>query len=330
MLSAHKTWRAVAALLLALAVAPALAAPLPGDRPGRFDTDKWLAPDAEMVMAVNFRQILDSALVKKDGVKPLQDAINSNEQVKTVLNAIGLDPLKDLDSVLMSARLASARDVKALIVVRGRYNLEKVHTAAEAFAKKKPDQLKLSREGAVRLYEMKQSGSDKPMFAAFVDRHTLVITPTKEGTLDVVRTGGKKPVPIKDEMKRAMGRFTGKESLALAVVVNDEMKKALGKVPQAAEIAPKLRSLTGRFTLTDAATLAILINTDDNKAAAKLTMLLKQLKSLAELMVLNDENVGPAASEVLGAVRISAVKKDVSIDLKLTEAMMEKAGKKDK
>src|SRR5262249_54329452 len=157
------------------------------------------------------------------------------------------------------------KDVKALIVVRGKFNLEKLHTAAENFAKKKPDELKVSREGAVKLYEVKPKDSDKPLFAAFVDRHTLVMTPSKDGPLDAVHTGGKKPAAINKELRSALARFTGKESMAVALVVNDQMKKALGKVPQAAEVAPKLQSVTSQLTLTDAASLAVLINTSDNK-----------------------------------------------------------------
>src|SRR5262249_49873296 len=150
---------------------------------GRFEPDKWLAADAEMVMAINVRQMLDSAVMKKGSLDELKKMVNANEQLKTMLRAVELDPFRDIDAVLASGSLGTGKDVKALVVVRGKYNLPKIHAAAAKFAKDKPDEFKLVKEGDLQLYEVKPAGGAQSMFAAFVNASTLVLTPSKNGTV---------------------------------------------------------------------------------------------------------------------------------------------------
>jgi len=293
------------------------------------DTENWMVNDAEVVVLVNVKQMLASDIVKKEGgIEAIKGAIAGNEQAKAVFEATGIDPLKDINTILLSGTAASPKDVKALVVVRGKFDLDKIHSAAEKFAKKHPDELKLTKSGTINLYEVK--GKDQTGYAAFVDGGALVVTTNKDATVEAVKNVGKKPAKMNKELKGAMTRFDGKESMAMALVVTEEMKKALGKLPQTAEVAPKLQTLTGTIKLTDAAATDLTINTEDAKAAAKLEVTLKQLKSLAELMVLNNEEVGPVASKVLEQVKINTTKNSVSINLKLTKDLIEKAGKKDK
>jgi len=292
------------------------------------DGEKWLANDSEIVVSVNVKQMLNSAAVKKEGLEPLKGLIAGNEHLKAVLDAIGLDPLKDLHSITLSGSATSAKDVKALVVVRGKFDLEKVQTAAEKFAKKSPDDLKVLKDDKGTLYEVK--ANDMALVAGFVDSTALVLTPSKEMTLEAIKNGGKKEAKVNKDLKSAMAKFDGKESIAIAMVVNDELKKALGKLPQAAEIAPKLQTVTGAITLTDSASTILTINTDDAKTAGKTIMLVKQLKALGELMVLNNEEVGPIAQEMLNALKIEQAGSSVTATLKVTKEMVEKAGKKDK
>src|SRR5262249_3877569 len=127
-MTSRKTWLGGLTLALAmLAVVPADAAPLPGHVKGRFEPEKWLAADAEMVMAINVRQMLDSPLMKKGGsLDELKKMVNANEQLKTMLKAVELDPFRDIHAVLASGSLSMGKDVRALVVVRGKYNLPKI------------------------------------------------------------------------------------------------------------------------------------------------------------------------------------------------------------
>jgi len=291
------------------------------------DTEKWLVNDAEVFAAVNIKQMVGSEVLKTGGKEALKGLINSNAQVKTILDATGIDPFTDIHSIVISGSVASAKDVKALVVVRGKFDTDKVHSAAEKFSKKNPDALKLDKSGSTNLYQVKVN--DMPLVGAFLDGSALVLTPTKDATLETIKTLGKKPAKVNKDLKEALAKFDGNESLAIGLVVNDEMKKALGKIPQTAELAPKLQTVTGSVKLTDAATTSLTVNTEDAKTAAKLETVLKQLKSLAELMVLNNEEVGPIASKILEQTKITTTRNSVTLSLKVTKDLIEGA-KKDK
>jgi hypothetical protein len=322
----RKVWpKAVFGLSLAV-VCLALAAPA-GAAPEKLNLEKWLAPDADVVMAINVRQMLDSPAVKNGGLPALKDALKQNEEATTLLKEVGVDPFKDIDSVLISGKAKGKNIDKARVVVRGRFDLEKFHGAAEKYAKKDSDAIKVSKVGDVRLYEL--AGDGKKSFAAFQNKNTLVLTLTKEDTLDLVKNGGKKAVPMSKQLKAATAKVTGKESMAMALVVNDEMKDLLGKVPQTAEVAPKLQTVNATLTLTDAATLAIRINTSDAASAKKAGMLLRQFKAVAALFVMSSEDLPPVAGDLLEAIKISAERDSVIVDLKVTKEMIDKAGKKE-
>jgi hypothetical protein len=94
MLSTRKAWLAAIAMVAAtlLASAPARAV----------EPDKMIPADAEAVIVFNVRQTLDSPLIKAYALDKIKDAMKGNAQAETVLKAAGIDPLKDIDSVLIT------------------------------------------------------------------------------------------------------------------------------------------------------------------------------------------------------------------------------------
>jgi hypothetical protein len=335
----RKFWMgAVALAVAAVCAAPVAAAPVLGTKgAGRAEAEKWMVDDAEVVMILNLKEMLGSAVMKKGGIKLFKEMLDgtritgprlwnprrwSSKEAQEALDAIGLDPLKDLDGVLFTFNRGELR-----VVVRGRFDTARIHTALEKHAKAKPDQLKLAKDGATQLYQFK----DKEWLdwvVAFVDRATLVVTPTREATVDAVKNGGKNRARLTREMKAALDRFTGKESVATAIVVTDEMKKAIGKVPQVAAIAPKFQTVTAAVTLTDGAELNLVGNMTDSKAADQLQKTLNLLKAPVELLIQNNKEIQPLAGMVLAAVKISKDKESAKVDLKITREMIDKANKK--
>jgi hypothetical protein len=328
MQSSLKTWQKVLGLaLVALCVAPAGAAPVPAPRAAQGVEADTLAPaDTEFLMVVDIQQMLGSPLVKKYGLEDARAALKKNEQADKMLTATGLDPFKDLDTITLAGSGTAAK-AKMLVVVRGRFDLDKVHAAAEDFAKQKPGQLKVSKEGDVQFYELKGKGTDKPAFAAFADKNTLVLSPSKDYTLEAVEKAGKAPAKLNPEMKEALGRLSGKESLWVAAVITDEAKRAMGKSPMLGELGAKLESISGGVTLTDAVALSLLVHTSDAKAAALVKKKVNDFKPLLTLMAQSNEEAAPLVNDLLDNLKVNTEKTDVRISLKITEEMMEKAAK---
>jgi hypothetical protein len=301
------------AVLLGLAVAPASA-----DSVVTEDDAKWLLGNAEVIVKVNVKQLMASQLMKKEGVEDIKKAINSNEQVKALLDAAGLDVTKDFDSILISGAASSPKEANVRVVVRGNFDPDKIQSAL-----KKRDEVKVSKEGATTLFEVPVQ--DKAMFGAFADKNTLVLTQNKDATVEAVKSGGKAPAAMSKEMKSALGRFTGKESMAMALVINDELKKMIAGAPRFGEAAAKLQTLTTALTISDKVDFAVRGITGEAKSANQLSKLLEAVKATAAAAA---GDLPPGVEDILNAVKISADKEAVKVDLQLTKEMLDKAGKK--
>ncbi len=334
MQSSRTTWLkiALALALVGLGLSTAGAAPerAPGRAPaaaGKFEPEKWVADGSDLVMVFNVRAMLDAPMVKKGGLPALKDALKNNEMANDVLKATGIDPFKDVDTILISGSATNAKDAKAYVVIRGSFDPDKVRVAAESHAKKSPDDLKVTKSGDLYLYEM--SFNDRKMVGAFANKSTFVLTQDKDSTQALVKDGGKRAGKLSKSIAAGVGKFAPKETMSLVMVATDEMKKALGKVPQAAEVAPKLETLTANLVLTNEANLNVMVNTSDAASAKKMSQLLKQLKSLGELMTLSNEDLPPIVGDLLAAIKISADRNSVIVNLRVTQEMIDKAGKKE-
>jgi hypothetical protein len=313
-------YRKLSAALLALAfvAVAAVAGPAPEPKGVNEDDTKWLIGDAEVIFKVNIKQMLTSDLMKKGGIDKIKEAINSNEQVKTLLNAAGLDVTKDVDSILASGSGTNPADAKMRVVIKGRFDPEKVGGVIE----KNHKEIKVTKEGTTNLYEVPVQ--DQNLFAAFVDKNTLVMTQSKDSTVDAIKNGGKKGAPISKDMKTALSKFSGKESLTMAMVVTEEIKKMLAGVPRAGEHASKLQTLTAAVTPTNEVDVSVRGITGDAKAAGQLGKLLEGLKAAAALA---GDGVPAVALEIVDAIKVAADKESVKVEMKVTKDQLEKLGK---
>jgi hypothetical protein len=323
MFSQRKVWSTLALLSLVV-VSAAKADPSPEPKGVTVDDSKWLLPDAEFFVKFNVKQMMGSDLMTKGGIAALKDAIKNNEQLKGVLDATDLDLTKDIDSIMASGSGNSAKDAKALVVIRGKFNQVKMQDALEKAAKK-DDKLKIVKEGTTTLYEF--PAGDTNMYAAFADKNTMVLTHSKEATVAAVKEGGKKSVTLSKGMKSALGKFTGKESVTMALVINDDLQKMLANIPNVGAAASKVSTLTTSMTLTDAVALEIAGVTGEAKSAKNLSNVITALKATGALLLADNEQVPPIALEMLNAVKVSATKEAVLVDLKVTKEMLDKAGK---
>jgi len=114
--------------------------------------DPYLPVDSETIMIVNFRQAFDSGLIKKVGLDNIRDLIKSQEKLSAILKDLGLDPLKDIDKLIVAGPAADADQEKGIIIVRGRFDLDKLKAAAEKAAKDDKDAIKIVKAGQFTLY----------------------------------------------------------------------------------------------------------------------------------------------------------------------------------
>jgi hypothetical protein len=283
------------------------------------EADRLLPADTAAVLTVNVRAVLDSGVVQKHALELIKGALKHNEQVEKLLAAAGVDPLKDLTSVVVAAPGLAPKKVVA--IVHGAFDLDKIHKAADAYALKNPAELVVHKEGGLRVYESKQG--THTTFAAFVDRETLVASPTQ--ALVTAAAGNKKDkAKVSAELQAALGAVNGKQGVWLAAVLPAELKKLLARNQQAADLADKVQSLAGGVTVDNGVQAAFQVVTTDAEAADKLAGLLDSGKGFAALLVSGNPQFGKFLTDVIEAIEINAEKTTVKIGLKVTAEQFEK------
>jgi hypothetical protein len=315
MLSPRKVWFAVLALAaVALSSSPARAVEPP----------KWVPADTDAILVFNVRQTLDSPLVKMYALKEIQDAMKQDDKIAQLLKAAGIDPLKDVDSVMVTVSDISGKN-QPLMVVSGKFNLDNFHKAAGDYAKKNPTELKFTGEGKDRLYEI--TNSNETVYGALPDANTILVAKTKEFLQGAMKKGNAK---VNKDLVSALDKVKGaKESVWGVAVVTDEMRKSIATNEQTKDLAPKLDSVTGSLNVGDDLKMAILIHTTDAVAAKTIATELNKLKPLLMLAGAQNEQAKPFIDLVVEKLKIAPKEKDAAIELNLTAEQLKKAASPD-
>ena len=288
------------------------------------EADKLTPADADVVVSVNVRKILDSELFKKYGKDDAEKAL-LDENAKKMLTAVGLDPLKDVDSILFTN--AGIDKSRRLVVVRGKFDVDKIKATAEAVAKDKPDELKITKQDDLTIYEGKGDGKQTYYAHVVSDGKTVMASTDKSYLVQAVtnRSAG-----ASKELQSALNSLDGKDSIWMAMVVTDEMRKAMASSPQGKELAPKLEALTGTVNVANDVRTSLVIHTADDKSAADVKKVLNQVKPILTLAANSDERVGPLVGDLMDNLKITTDKNSVNVNLTVTADLIEKATKEEK
>jgi hypothetical protein len=304
---------------LAAAVAVALAGTAPTARAA--EVDKLLPADSEYVVSFNVRQILDSEIIKKYALGNIKDFLEGGDAQK-FLKELGLDPLKDIDRVIVGASGTDQNDFKGLGVIRGKFNPQKLYAAAEAQTKKDADHFSLVKDGQDVMFKY-QPDDGVPMYGTVIDNTTLVLASDKKLVSTALAGGGAKSAINKD-LAALVSRMDEKSSLFVCLLTKDKLDKL--RLPQGGAPAG-LKDQLGKM---DTVTAAIRVSADisfeaslgmaDDKSADDMGKTvedgLTQVKGLLPFLVANDPKMKPLADAAKSLK--SAVKgKTVTISGKL-------------
>jgi hypothetical protein len=285
----------------------------------------YLPADAAAVAVLDVRRTLAVPLVKKHGLAQIEAWLKSADGEWKLREKAGLDPLKDIDRILVAAS-GSAKDSPLLVVVRGDFDRDKLR----AFAMEQKGKAILSLEGGILggiiggipVCELKEMWQNKSLFIALPDASTIVLSNDRAYLIAAVKGTGKKA--INKQLQPLVDRVDQKRNFWLAAVLTDELKKQIENAPHVGKAASKLQTLTASLTVTDAIALNVTGNCSEAKAAKQLANALMILKGAAGLAA---EDYPPIAGKVLEEVKITAEKESVVITVKISEAMIDEAAK---
>lgn len=297
------------------------------------EVDKLLPTKSDMVVYVNVRQLLDSEIVKKYAIEQIKQVLAGNDAQK-VLTQMGLDPLKDVDRVIMGVSFGDdltkldPTKIDNFAIIRGKFDADKLYKAAEQASKDMGDKFTLVKEGDTTLLKIQTDNNPNPSYGTLIDKNTLVIGSKKEAVLKAV--SGEKQT-IKPALAALITQMDEKASLNVAWAVGGK----LGAVP-----VPGANDPTVQKSLEKTESIALMLNVtsdvnvdvglgmkDDDSATSFGKLIeqgLQQAKGLLPLLVGNEPKMKPLAE--LGKTLASDVKgKQISITAKLTGEALAKS-----
>jgi hypothetical protein len=290
------------------------------------ELDALLPDDTEIAVHVNVRQILDSALVKKHGLKPAEKALQANPDVQKVLKALDFDPLKDVTNITIAG--PGGTDDKGLVIVRGKFDAKKI---AEKIADLDRPDLKTTTVDGRKIFEVtppdKRAGKER-LYVSVVGSEALVATGNKDYLLTMLKRHDKKQGPtLNKQVRELIEKTDGKQSV-WAIASGDGLRKnPVGDDEKAKEVLDRIEAVRVGLTLSDALRFDSIVtakNADGAKALkADLESGLDSAKGVVTLLAGNRAEFA-IVGDFLDSLKSSVNDKDLIVEGKLSGENLEK------
>jgi hypothetical protein len=262
---------------------------------------KYLPNDTEVLFTVNIRQMLDSALVKKnDGVDKIRALLKGNQEVNQILTSLEFDPLKDV-ATLTVAGPGGTDPEKGLLILNGKFNLAKFQKKAEEVAKDHGDILKITPQGKYKVWELTPPNLPPNInkINVVLVNPTTMLAATGDDSLKeaLAKVDGKKKTELKKEVTTLLEGTDPKQSMYFLALGSALAK---GDFPNAEMVKPileQLKTISVGVTLTDDIKAQVGIGTKDVASANKLRQGIERgllaAPALFALAAMNNEQVAP-------------------------------------
>jgi hypothetical protein len=307
------------------------------------EPDKLLPANADLVVQVNVKQILDSDIIKKYALENLKQVLDGQD-AKKLLTDLGLDPLKDIEKVVgasIDTKIGQRADANGILIVHGTFDPDKLYTRAEQESKKDADRFAMIKDGNTVIFKFTPENGGQPFYGTVVNDRTVIAATDKKLITDALKAAeAKKNAPIKKELADLVRRMDEKSSVYACSLVKGKFDDF--KLPGGGNLPVDLSNISKSLPLTETMSVAVKIGADvnleitlgmkDNGAADDmrnaLDDLIKQVKPLAALAAAAEPRAKPLG-DILGTIKTSTKDKDVTISGKVTGANIGKMVKPD-
>jgi hypothetical protein len=241
----------VAGCVLALSVSTACAV----------EPDRLLPAEADTVGYVNFKQLVGAELIKKFALGQIKQALDGQE-LKEVLKSIGLDPLKDIEQAWIGSAGTDLADMKALVILHGKFDPKKLFVAADLAAKLKNEKFSAIKDGDAKLFRY-QPDHWNPIYCAVVDETTIVMATDKKLAASALKQAEvQNNTPIKPDLAALVKAMDEKSSAFAVSIVKGKFDKV--KIPN--QVSDTLNLDVFKKALPSTEAMSLTMNVADDVA----------------------------------------------------------------
>jgi predicted GNAT family acetyltransferase len=287
------------------------------------EPDKLLPADADSIVYLNLKQIVEADVIKKYALDQIKQALNGQD-AKKLLEDMGLDPMKDIEKVWAGMSGSGPEDTKALVIVHGKFDPDKLFKAAEAVTKKDGDKFSMVKDGSATMFKY-QPEQGNPMYCTVVDDATVVVgTDKKLVTAALKQAEEKKKAPIKAELTDLIKTLDEKSSMFAVALVKDKFANV--KFPGGGmspidlsgleKSLPKAETMSVVVKVTANIDLELVFGMKDEDAASDMdaaaAKLITDLAGFVPALVAFEPKAKPLA-DVVKTLKSEAKKKNVTL-----------------
>ncbi|MBX9581197.1 MAG: hypothetical protein K2X87_12880, partial [Gemmataceae bacterium] len=274
------------------------------------------------VISVNVKQVLGSEIVKQYALGQIKDFLKGQDAQK-FLTELGLDPLKDVDRVVLGGSGTDQADMKFLAVVRGTFDPDKLYDAAVAQTKKDADHFSLVKDGDGKVFKY-QPDNGNPVYATVVDKNAVVLGSEKK--LVSAAAAGQPRAQVGKGLAALIAKMDDKNSVWVAAVVkgkldNVKLPGGAGGNPAVQKQLAALETITAVVNVTGDITMDLSLGLQDEEAATQMGQTvaqgLQQVKGLLPLLLGSQPQLKPLVKEAQ-SLKSAVQGKAVSITGKLS------------
>ncbi len=297
---------------------------------------KLLPPDAEVVLNVNLRQLLNSDLAKsnQEVVRQLRTALESHlseADAQSYLEKINFDLFRDLDSITVAT---SGSKMPEFVLLQGKFHPDKIAAAGKTAAEDHPEHLKILKIDGQRAYEIRIDPNENAVYAGLVGKDKFIITSSKDGFADALariksseRTKGKLKKELRDLLKAA-GDKNGISLVATGPgLVKLTEDAPVPDVDQLQDVLKGISALDLSLTLDKHVNFKLLVNSKDKMAADQMATLanlgVAASKFALKKKVEDDAKYGPAL-KIVDSLRVKTEGNNFILTGQITAEMLGK------
>ncbi len=213
----------------------------------------YLPAETDAVVTIQVRQVADSELGKKVGADLFKSLLGASKQASVVVEASGLDLLKDFDVITVGINLDRTNPPKPFALFEGKFDAKKLRNSMAAFSKEHPERLTAVTIDSKSGYKLPGRKDAEDMFVAVLDETKLALAGSEKDLAGAMHAaaGERKPV-----ISRELAGLLATAKSTAPIFARAWVKGKLGdlKLPN--------ERLNAQVQKVDWATVAITVNKD--------------------------------------------------------------------